>query len=350
MNPFHSRKLLPALCALAMLASVAAVQSADEKQGPIFVFIEENDLLSYPFSNDHQDHHYTHGIKFVYIGGDNRMPRWTKSFAEWLPAPGMRADSYNLGLVLGQNMYTPQDILATNLITDDRPYAGWLYTGAVLLRRGVTPTHHIPVMDSFELDLGIVGPEALAGEGQRTVHSWRFPDDIPQGWHNQLKTEPGLLLKGARLWRLSPGGADRFVDLIPHVGAQLGNIQVSAAAGATLRLGWNLPRDFGIQTIDSTASVHGGTTSSDPSFGFHVFGRAEGRAVARNLFLDGNSFRDGPNVEKEPFVTDFSWGFAFQITRHIELGYLRIIRSEEFKGQRGHDVFGTFLLKAKFTF
>lgn len=335
----------------ALFIALNSVVGAADPQGPIFAVIEENDLLSNPFSEDHQDRHYTHGMKFVYLGGDDRLAPRVEWFAHHLPAWWITPAAYNAGLVLGQQMYTPEDLHSTTVVTGDRPYAGWLYAGVILQRHGETPSAAIPVMDSLELDLGIIGPASLAAEAQRTVHRYRFPDDIPKGWGNQLKNEPGFVLKGARLWRLAPSGdMARHLDFIPYVGASGGNVQTFGDLGATFRVGWNLPADFGVPNIDSTATIHGGFVPSDPMWGFHLFGRVEGRAIYRNIFLDGNTWEDSHRVSKNPFVADLTWGVVFQLSRHFDVSYIRIVRTEEFEHQRGYDIFGSLIVKGKFDF
>ena len=37
--------------------------------------------------------------------------------------------------ILGQSIFTPEDITNPNLIVNDRPYAGWLYFGIGLIKR-----------------------------------------------------------------------------------------------------------------------------------------------------------------------------------------------------------------------
>ena len=169
-----------------------------------------------------------------------------------------------------------------------------------------------------------------------------------------LGTEPGLVLKYGRLWKIVPDtdrmGLSSMLDLIPHLGLSLGNIQTFAALGGTLRAGWNLPDDFGIQIIDSTTSIHGGYDSNDPTLGFHLFGRVEGRAVANNIFLDGNTYRKSHRVDKNHFVADLSFGLVIQITRHIDISFIRVLRTKEFKGQDGNDIFGGLSVKSKFRF
>jgi hypothetical protein len=322
-----------------------------KQQGAILSVTEENDLFSQPYnSSGRQDRHYTQGAKLVYLGSDDYLTNVTDGINSFLPAPGITTSASKFGYVFGQNIYTPGDTETSALVTNDRPYAGWLYVGAVFQRRGET-AGAIPVMENFEVDLGLVGEESLADVTQKTVHRIRGFSHIPRGWDNQLKTELGLAIKYARLWRLTPNaGTARYFDVIPYAGASLGNIMTCGNIGATVRLGWNLPEDFGVQTIDSPATVNGGMTATTPCWGLYAFGHAEGRAVGYNLFLDGNTYRSSPSVDKEPLVADLSWGLALELFKHVEISYMWIVRTEEFRGQDGKDVFGSITVKGQFDF
>jgi hypothetical protein len=330
---------------------VSGLVAEEEKQGPIFALTEEDDLFSNPFTAAHTDRHYTQGLKLTYLGGDDEMPRWAGKVANALPTVGIDVNARNFGYAFGQNMYTPQNLHTRELITNDRPYGGWLYFGAILQRRGVAGDSQIPVMENFEVDLGMTGKASLAEASQENFHRWFLPSDIPKGWHNQLANEPGLLLKYQRLWRLSVNeGTARYVDFIPHVGGDLGNVEIFPDCGATLRVGYNLPRDFGIQINDSPASANGGMTPHSAPFGFYLFGGVDGRYVAHNLFLDGNSFRSSASVERIPWVADLICGAAIQITQYIEVSYTRVTRTHEFVGQNNADIFGSLMAKAQFHF
>jgi lipid A 3-O-deacylase len=327
------------------------VRAVDESQGPIFAITEENDLFSNPLTADHTDRHYTQGLKMTYRDGDNELPQWVVKASGALPPLWMNTRAQNVGYVFGQNIYTPQDIQTNVQINTDRPYGGWLYGGMFLQRRGDMGDARIPALESFEVDLGVTGPASLAGTTQVNFHHWFLASDVPRGWHNQLDNEPGLLLKYERLWRLSPNEQTaRYVDLIPHIGAEVGNIMVSGDLGATLRVGVNLPDDFGVQIIDAPASLIGGATLHSSPFSCYAFGGVDGRAVGQNLFLDGNTLRDGPNVERIPWVADFSCGVALSLFRHLELSYTRVVRTHEFVGQKNADVFGSLTAKAMFRF
>lgn len=137
-------------------------------------------------------------------------------------------------------------------------------------------------------------------------------------------------------------------DFVPHATAAIGNVFVYGGAGLTLRLGGNLPQDFGPAHI--RPSVPG--TDYFPSngrWGWHVFAAVDARGVGRNIFLDGNTFRDSHSVSAKPFVADFEIGIA--ITGQIpgtKTGFRatlkQVFRTKEFDGQSEGDRFGAFSL------
>lgn len=317
----------------------AAAQEFD--QGPVFSIIEENDLIV------QTDRHYTQGIRFSYLLADNSLPGWLADFSAWLPDPGYDRRADKLGFTIGQNIYTPADWKARELLVNDRPYAGWLYGGVILQRRGLTGSRW-PTLESLELDLGIIGPESLAHEAQAWIHELRG-FDLFQGWNNQLETEPGLALKYLRAVRLSPEGPrPRHVDFIPHAGFSLGNTETSGRLGATLRLGYNLPNGFGAQTISSLAPLEGGRSASlkDRRWGFYAFTGAEGWAVAYTAFLDGNLFRDSHSIDKEPLVGEWKSGVVL-VLNAVEVGVAYVFRTREFSFQKDEHRYGSLFVKVK---
>ncbi len=61
-----------------------------------------------------------------------------------------------LGILIGQIIYTSEDLERRDLILDDRPYAGYTYLGVSVHRTDPE------IMDTIELDVGIVGPDSYA--------------------------------------------------------------------------------------------------------------------------------------------------------------------------------------------
>ncbi len=142
-------------------------------------------------------------------------------------------------------------------------------------------------------------------------------------------------------------------DVITHFGGALGNIFTYANLGFEIRAGWNLPQDFGTSTIRPGGDTNDPVAKSDPRrdketrIGFHVFAFTDGRAVFRDIFLDGNTFADSHSVKKQPFVADVAVGAAFTLGR-FKLSYARVSRSREFVGQPSSHSFGSVTLSYTF--
>lgn len=318
-------------------------------QGAVLTVIEENDL----FINT--DRHYTQGAKISFLHRDCEvgkvdddcvLPARLRSLLDRLPASGFTPSVIKIGYELGQSIFTPTDLRARAVQVDDRPYAGWLYTGFILQRRGQVDGRW-PVMENVQLDLGVIGPLSLAEEAQTEVHRYRG-FDLPKGWSHQLHDEPGLALKYERSWLFSPStSGPRYVDAIVRAGASLGNVETSLRTGVLLRVGINLPNDFGVETISSLTTTAGGRSRGGPRWGVYLFAGAEGWTVLYTAFLDGNLFRPSHSVEKHPWVGEGRFGAALQIDC-VELAMTYAVRTPQFIGQRADDGYGSVSLKIRF--
>ena len=338
-------------------AVAAAPQSgaapAASARGPELELTEENDWVA------GTDRHYTQGARVVYLSAEYTQDHWLKEVC----ALGLRVDAWRWGVEIGQSIFTPENLDAAYPVPNDRPYAGWFYAGPILQRRGATPAAGVPALESLQLQLGVVGPGAMAESEQNAAH-YIGGFNQSEGWGNQLRNEPGFALKYLRTWRLAPDGQrDWGAELLPQAGGSLGNVDTSARIGTTVRLGWRMPDDFGVQLIDALGIADGGRPADARRrpFGWYLFFRAEGRAVGYNEFLDGNLFRgsdrqtyapgivfeDPPHVDKRPLVFDLQGGLVLAGAR-LELTFTMDYRTKEFYGQDVEDAFGSVALRAKF--
>lgn len=315
------------------------------RSAPTLTIYLENDFFG------GQDRHYTNGAKISWMSRDLEswgQDGWRKKLVEALPFVNRPEGQKNFGLALGQNMYTPQDTDLTVPDPNDRPYAGWSYLEFSFISKTES------VMDTIAVQAGMVGRHSYAQDTQRIIHEW-INDGRPNGWEYQLKDEVGVNIVYERKWRLYGRALSRLigVDFVPHAGASLGNVQTYANAGGTARLGFNLPSDFGVNLIGPASASYSPVDDDDPrvspdrSWSFFIFGGGDGRAVARDIFLDGNTFRDSPSVDKENFVVDGYYG-AGVIIGQWQLTYTEAIRTREFKGQKDKNYFGSVTLSRTF--
>jgi lipid A 3-O-deacylase len=301
--------------------------------------IEENDALQ-PRPTDR---HYTQGARLSYTSAPLMNGTALDIFfglTNGLWMQGTPTDR-RFELTFGQSIYTPRHYRDTVPDPLDRPFAGWLYGGF-----GIFQETDRRSLASFELLVGVVGPSALAGPTQAAVHA-ALGQPGPK-WPNELKDEPGTVLSYDRKWRLQYTLDGQYAfEIIPEFGASVGNVFTYAQAGALVRFGKDLEVDYGPARIRPSLS---GTTWLRPGsgFGWYIFAGAQTRLVARNIFLDGNTFQDGPSVEKRPVVTDVSAGLSLFLADRLKLDLVVTERTEEFTTQQGRDRFGNINLTVRF--
>ncbi len=322
-------------------ASLCAVASAhadeprhDEAERSAFTLLFENDLFF------HTDRDYTNGVMAAYTTAPEDTPRWAVSAARVLPFFAQTGD-VRASISLGQNMYTPTDISVANPPLNARPYAGYLYAAMGLIAQG---DGHL---DQLQLQLGVIGPDSFAEQTQKFVHRIVHVD-APQGWNTQLGNEPGLVLTYERSWRAYASGhvLGFSIDLNPHVGGAVGNVYDYVNAGAMVRLGYDLPNDYGPLRIDPGLP---GSNFYEPrdGFGWYLFAGVDGRAVGRNLFLDGNTFQPSRHTAKLPLVGDLQVGAAISLAR-VRIAFTHVFRTKEYHAQPGVDQFGAVGVSFRF--
>ncbi|MBI2993883.1 MAG: lipid A deacylase LpxR family protein [Gammaproteobacteria bacterium] len=346
---------MPRILVVPVLSLLAFPALADRPpdESWTFTFRFENDLFA------DTDRFYTNGIKLNWVSpelqwfqdlswfrNNNWLSHWGNRLVEMLPFNADRDRQRNLSLSVGQMMFTPEDIQRRELIVDDRPYAGWLY-GSVAFH---SKTYRR--LDTFELQAGLTGPWSLAEETQDLVHELRGIEKA-KGWNNQIGTEPGFAAVYEYKYRIVPRHdfAGKWgVDAITHLGATLGTVYTYANFGLEARAGWNIPADFGTGLIRPAGETDAPSDTRDPryakdrrEFSAHLFAAASGRLVARDVFLDGNTFSDSHEVDHRPLVGDLLLGVSL-VWRNFKLSYSQVLRTEEFERQRGTQKFGSVSL------
>ncbi len=333
--------------AVSLVAAVAAsTAAAEERPTWVVTGVAENDL----FAQNNADRHYSNGVRAALFFEKSELHDALWELAAKLPLLS-NDRRWSVGFAIGHNIYTPEDKQRLDPILGDRPYAGWLHGGAVLQSRTATS------LETLELDLGVVGPAALGEEVQNNWH--RYVAHVPEarGWSNQLRNEPGVLLVYERRRSMLSAavtepalksllGSDLGVDLLGNLSGSVGNVLTYGGAGATLRFGDNLGVDFGPPRIQP-ALAGSDTFYPVDVFAWYAFVGAEMRAVAHNIFLDGNSFKDSQSVSRKLFVADLQGGVVLVFNR-VRFSYTQTLRTREFDGQKRPDWFGSLSASIRF--
>jgi lipid A 3-O-deacylase len=320
---------LAAILFFAFVSLTGHAFASESCTGFVFSVIENNDSRIIPHPTDK---HFTQGLEFTLLWPDQDTPMIFKPL-DWLPRWGIHDPVNNYGFSFGQNIYTPVDLTQTSIIETDRPYAGWLYLGYTRNIRGTTASG-IPLQDHLNIQMGVIGPWALGDQAQSWWHRL-IGVDVAQGWANQLHNEFGFLLQANRRWLVWQNDASEILTFqcIPDLTINLGNVETSARAGFTIRIGHNIPDDFG----KVYKTVWGG----------YFFAAAGANAVAYSAFIDGNTSGYGTDITREPFVFDGRLGFVLVLHR-CEFTYAYTIHSDQFKNQGKPDSIGTLAFTYRF--
>ncbi|MFP4535172.1 MAG: lipid A deacylase LpxR family protein [Spirochaetaceae bacterium] len=274
------------------------------------------------------DRYYTHGVAMSVT----HQPEWGRELAELLPF-GRNSTRSGVGYLFAHEMYTPENLSESEPIADDRPYAGYAYLGVAHYRAGPATLEHL------RIDVGAVGPATQAEEIQTYAHeNWGGRE--PRGWSNQLANRPTVQLSFERRWRLQAGG--RFaVQLLPQLVAGLGTLRSEARLGSSLRLGFNLPVDFGPSRFGSPREA---TALPQPGLGIFGIAGAAGRAVGHDALFSGGESDTGPGRRVEHVVGELSVGGGAVLRVHswsLEAHYAQVLVSPEFRGQEGRHRYGS---------
>ena len=327
------RALIATLLASALFTPSVASGQANDGQA------EAGWSVRATFANDlfaGTDQYYTNGVRLDVVTPPNDLT--------WL---GREARDLTRGLFgqtglgtwhatfsLGQDMYTPQDLTRRFPDPEDRPYAGYLFASLGLIAEGTDQ------LQTLALDLGVVGRMAQADDAQRVVHDVIAGED-PLGWSFQLRNEPGVRLiyewRGRYGYELDLGLMGLQADFAPGFAVSLGNVDTSASIGGTMRISQGTASRFGPPRLRPRVAAP--PMSETDGFDWYAFFGVEGRVVGRNIFLEGNTFRNSANVEPHRLVGDLQGGFAIR-RGDFELTYTHVLRSPEFQGQRGMSQFG----------
>lgn len=295
----------------------------------------DNDL----FAGGQRDRDYTGGFAFTFSGTDARdrylsLDPALKALDE-LVSPIDTASTYHARQI-GMVVFTPREVLRTDAIQDDRPYASLLFTTNARVR--VAPDNRSAWTSSLTVGaLGLSVTEAV----HDTVHSL-VGSENPQGYDHQISAggEPTARYTLARhaLIVADPNG---LIDVKATVQGSVGYLTETSAA-ITMRFGrFNSPWwGFAPELTDYIAApVPVDARKAQPEYFFHAGVRVKARAY--NAFLQGQ-FRHSDvrysASEVEPVLAEAWVGFVTQLFEQTQVSYTLNYQTAEIrKGPAARD-------------
>lgn len=333
---FHTRFVLLASFACVggvfALGGLAEAQTAPADAASILSIQGENSSIS---SAKVTDRFYTNGIHLGYQSPEDAYPSLS-GMGRTLWGEGHQ----RIAVDISQQIYTPFDTASKSPPQNDRPYAG------VLLATVSAVQDNASSRSTLGLSVGVVGPSALGEEVQNGFHDL-IGQKGNKGWKTQLHDEPVFGFTSSRVWRLPIGEvAGLQTDALPEFAANLGTLKIGLEAGVNLRIGQGLENDFGAPRIRAVSG--GDAFKRGNGFGWYVFAGVGGKAVARDITLDGNTWRDSRSVKLKPFVGSADAGLAI-LAYGTRLSYTHVVETQDFKKQKGglHQ-FGSLAMSVRF--
>jgi len=284
---------------IAMLVAAPASVAVAQTPRTISLRIDNDAFDFWMLPWNRPDEEYSSGVHITYDGGD--APWWSRRFLRQSQACTTSSRECRMGRAeIGQDLYTPATS-KTNPVPapGSRPNAGWLYLSQTARSLRVSRS------DELTLTFGVTGRPSLGKFTQTIAHNAAPTFNRPSDWSDQVGFEPGLGARYEQRRRIAQDDRAIGFDVIPRFALTAGNVSTAAEIGVQTRTGWHLrhpwlPRDGPLEI-----ALTGGVSA---------------RAVARDLFLDGNTFRDGPHVGHEVFVGSGEIGVLIRF-RALSLAY-----------------------------
>ena len=211
------------LVALALpIFSCRPLLAQEQQQTEFLSFISQNDLYQPALKSDKD---FTNGLAIEY--GGNALKNWGGS---WL---GIELDhsQQEYALALAQEMFTPENVLMSEVDSTDRPYSGLLYLQLKANSNRLRAGRRL----SSRLSIGLQGPGALAKETQSWIHEL-IDNDIPQGWDNQIGH--GLLLDYELRYQQLITPTLTYLESSLEATGHLGTMRNFLRLGVLNRIGW----------------------------------------------------------------------------------------------------------------
>jgi len=319
-----------------------AVAAETDGRHAKLTLIWDNDSRPYQLVNQ-SDRDYTNGLELSLSFGREPEGTTLDKILRWVPAAGFDIQRTSFGISIGQEIYTPADIGSPEIQTGDHPFAGFAYVAFDFQRADYD------VIENFRVRLGATGDLSGARAAQEFVHAV-LPNQIdPEGWDNQVDEQFAGELDYRRVWRTFAepiGGSSWSYQFLPEAGVRLGNLKVDARVGATARIGFNLPDDFGPARKWGVID-HGAAGVGDQSL--YLFTRVGGEYVAHDLLIDGNTDATDSQADIMPLVGQISAGVRYRY-HGFEVGWQYTAESRRYREQqRGHS-YGSWIIGWAFDF
>ena len=257
-----------------------------------------------------------------------QQPGWLVKPLKWSLGDQKATVTVN-SYTLGQVMVTPENITTETPDPDDTPYGGLLFLSSTHM------TIHDRYSDKISTTIGIVGPASGADRAQISIHKATGSAE-PKGWDHQLENEFVFKLARSKLYRGWVSKNERR-DVLAYWDVGVGTLESSVDTGLIYRFGRALKQSYPTvlsSKISNAMAIHRGY------YGFIGLG---GKYTFNQIFVDGNTFKEGPSIDVAPLKINAVIGFAYSWDRlsvtmaiqDVSVGLSKSDDNNSFGGQFG---------------
>ncbi len=312
-------KFLLILTFLFCSASLFAQQYKNE-----FNLISDNDAYLFVA----QDRYYTNGLFLNFRHATNQEKL------------GEKLEKFIYELSIGQKMYNPISGYRPIPISQDRPFAGYLYAGST-----VNFFYKNESVLKIGAEFGTVGPDALGEEAQKLLHSTFGFYEI-DGWDYQIKNDLALNLS-AKYSKLLHRSTAKNIDFSLDTYINVGTTFSGAGAGILFRTG-RINQLFNSASTNSLISNHSKTEKFNKKESF-LYLKPQLNFVGYDATIQGSMFnRDSPiTYDVKRFVFAQQLGFNYSTPR-FTIDYSLLFKSKEIRSAAKAHQYGTISMFYRF--
>ena len=283
-------------CVLFLLATFALGQGRAIEIG----IITDNDS----YTSSKNDKYYTNGFEFFYrFLSKNDQQSINKKISEFR---------------IGQYIYNPRSINSSDIKTNDRPFAGYLFAEA-----GRTHFYQNESVFKADIQLGFIGANSFAEEVQTKFHA-AFNFKAVQGWQHQIKNALAVQTHFLYSKKLA---ADQNIDFHFQSEANLGTIFTGVSSGFMTRISLKKL----VPIYDS--NLHGASLYTNPQQNDSEFYLYIAPSINYQLYdstIQGSLFNDTSPVTYDliPFRFNAESGLKYR-KNNLNLSYAFVYRGKE---------------------
>ncbi len=287
---------------------------SQQKLSKEFSFVNDNDL----YVSKSKDQYYTNGMFFSFRYLAKNFGKTKKKIYE---------------LQVGHEIYTPFKSTVISVSEHDRPFAGYLYANI-----GVIRTYEDASILKTNLQVGVVGPNAMGQELQEFIHDiYNFI--APDGWRYQIRNMLALNFDTYYTKELDTDTSNLYdINFLSHL--RIGTIFTELSSGFMGRIGLKKLQPID-NTIAFTTHLNNENTSYVREAESFFYYQTSLTYVLYDATIQGSLFNDDSPVTFSPRALRFDLELGYKITvNRWNFGYAYHFHSNKLpnlRKNRGND-------------